>query len=315
MQRVLEQWVVEGFVNKVKGIIGMKKHARLFALAEAFLLALVLGSTLVISRLALNFLGPFTLTAFRYLFAFLVLLPFIPHGNLLRRWSPRTWLLLLLIGISFYVLGNGALILALRFLPATTDALLLNLVPLLVLAAGVTWLKELPTRLQLVGVVIGLLGGFLFFLPGLSAGEPLGLAIVTVGLLGNAAYGLLGRALAREGRVDTLSMTAIPLALGGLLLFPFALLIEGIPTFVPQAWALVVVLAVMNTAVAYVLYNHALKVLAAFEVSVILSINPLITALWGWLLLGERLQGLQILGMAVVISGVALVQASRRHEA
>ncbi len=177
------------------------------------------------------------------------------------------------------------------------------------------WLKELPTRLQLVGVVIGLLGGVLFFSPGLSAGEPLGLAIVAVGLLGNAAYGLLGRALARGGRVDTLSLTAIPLALGGLLLFPFALLIEGVPTFVPQAWALVMPLAVINTAVAYVLYNHALKVLAAFEVSVILSINPLVTALWGWFLLSERLQSFQILGMAVVIIGVALVQGSRHNEA
>lgn len=293
----------------------MKKHARLFAIAEALLLALILGSTLVVSRMALHFLGPFTLTACRYLFAFLVLLPFIPHRNLFRRWPPRIWLLLLLIGVSFYVLGNGALIVALRFLSATTDALLLNLVPLLVLAAGVIWLKELPTRLQLVGVVIGLLGGFLFFSPGLSVGEPLGLAIVTVGLLGNAAYVLLGRALAREGRVDTLSLTAIPLALGGLLLFPFALLVEGVPTFVPQAWALVLLLAVLNTALAYVLYNHVLKVLAAFELSVILSINPLITAIWGWLLLGEGLQSIQLLGVLVLIVGVALVQGSRHNEA
>jgi drug/metabolite transporter (DMT)-like permease len=293
----------------------MKKHVRLLAIAEALLLALILGSTLVVSRLALNFLGPFTLTAFRYFFAFLVLVPFMPQRNLFGRWTPRTWLLLLLIGMSFYVVGNGALIVGLRFLSATTDALLLNLVPLLVLVAGVIWLKEMPTHLQLVGVVIGVLGGVLFFSPGLSAGEPLGLAIVTVGLLGNAAYGLLGRALARDGRVDTLSLTAIPLALGSLLLLPCALLIEGVPPFVPQAWVLVVLLAVINTAVAYVLYNHALKVLAAFEVSVILSINPLVTALWSWVLLGERLQSLQVLAMAVVMSGVVVVQASRHHEA
>jgi drug/metabolite transporter (DMT)-like permease len=293
----------------------MKKHVRLLAIAEALLLALILGSTLVVSRLALNVLGPLTLTAFRYFFAFLVLVPFMPHRNLFGRWTLRTWLLLLLIGVSFYVVGNGALIVGLRFLSATTDALLLNLVPLLVLVAGVIWLKEMPTHLQLAGVVIGVLGGVLFFSPGLSAGEPLGLAIVTVGLLGNAAYGLLGRALAREGRVDTLSLTAIPLALGSLLLLPCALLIEGIPPFVPQAWVLVVLLAVINTAVAYVLYNHALKVLAAFEVSVILSINPLVTALWSWVLLGERLQSLQVLAMAVVMSGVVLVQASRHHEA
>lgn len=292
----------------------MKKHPRLFAIAETLLLALILGSTLVVSRLALHFLGPLSLTAFRYLFAFLILVPFMPHRNLFGRWTPRTWLMLLLIGVSFYVLGNGALILGLRFLSATTDGLLLNLVPLLVLVAGVIWLKEMPTYMQLVGVVIVVLGGILFFSPGLSAGEPLGLAIVTVGLLGNAAYGLLGRTLAREGRVDTLSLTAIPLALGGLLLLPFALLIEGVPTFIPQAWGMVVFLAVINTAIAYVLYNHALKVLAAFELSVILSINPLITVLWSWLLLGERLQSLQILGMAVVVIGVALVQANQRYE-
>jgi drug/metabolite transporter (DMT)-like permease len=290
----------------------MKKHARLIASAETLLLALVLGSTLVVSRIVLHFLGPLTLTASRYFLAFLILLPFIPQRNLFRRWPPRTWLLLLLIGVSFYALGNGALILGLRFLSATTDALLLNLVPLLVLAAGSIWLKELPTRLQLGGVVIGVLGGFLFFSSGLAAGEPLGLVIVAVGLLGNAAYGLLGR---REGRVDTLSLTAIPLALGSLLLFPFALLIEGTPPFVSQAWALVLLLAAVNTALAYVLYNHALKVLAAFEVSVMLSITPLITALWSWFLLGEGLQRIQMIGMVVMIVGVALVQGRRRKEA
>jgi|SRR5579863_3870728 len=292
----------------------MKKHAHLIASAEVLLLALVLGSTLVVSRLVLHFIGPLTLTASRYFLAFLILLPFIPQRKLLRRWPPRTWLLLLLIGVSFYALGNGALIVGLRFLSATTDALLLNLVPLLVLAAGIIWLKELPTRLQLGGVVIGVLGGFLFFSSGLAAGEPLGLVIVAVGLLGNAAYGLLGRTLAREGNVDTLSLTAIPLALGSLLLFPFALLIEGVPPFVPQAWVLVFLLAAVNTALAYVLYNHALKVLAAFEVSVILSITPLITALWSWFLLGEGLQYIQMIGMVIMIVGVALVQGRRRKE-
>ena len=92
-------------------------------------------------------------------------------------------------------------------------------------------------------------------------------------------------------------------------------IIEGIPPFVLQAWALVLLLAAINTALAYVLYNHALKVLAAFEVSVILSITPLITALWSWFLLGEGLQSIQMIGMVVMIVGVALVQGSRRKEA
>ncbi len=43
----------------------MKKHVRLLASAETLLLTLILGSTLVISRIALHFLGPLTLTALR----------------------------------------------------------------------------------------------------------------------------------------------------------------------------------------------------------------------------------------------------------
>ncbi len=73
-------------------------------------------------------------------------------------------------------------------------------------------------------------------------------------------------------------------------------------------WGLVLWLAIINTACVYALYNHALRTLAAFEMSVILSLAPLVTALWAWLLLGERLVTIQLIGMVVVILGVALVQ-------
>lgn len=58
---------------------------------------------------------------------------------------------------------------------------MISLSPLLVLVMSIFWLKEIPTRLQMVGVIIGLVGSVLFFSPDLSAGEPRGIGIVAIG--------------------------------------------------------------------------------------------------------------------------------------
>lgn len=136
----------------------------------------------------------------------------------------------------------------------------------------------------------------------------MGIAIVAVGLVGNAAYGMLGQEVAKTKQVDTLALTAIPLAFGGGMLLPIALSIEGVPRFSTIGWGIVLWLAMVNTACVYLLYNHALCVLAAFELSVILNLTPLVTALLAWLFLGERLSLIQLIGMVTVIGGVVLVQ-------
>ena len=102
-------------------------------------------------------------------------------------------------------MGNGALFWGLKYVPATTASFLFSLVPLLVLFMGALWLRELPTRWQIIGVVIGLAGAFLFFSPGFGQGEPLGTVIILAGLFGFAAFTILGRGVARVQEVDTLA--------------------------------------------------------------------------------------------------------------
>lgn len=285
----------------------MRLAARSIAIAESAVVTLLLGSTLVIAKGALRDVGPLTLAALRYGIAFLLFLPFLLRRRSETGWPPSLWLRFVAIGVCFYVVGNGALFLALKYLPATTASLLLSLVPLLVLFAGVVWLRELPTRVQIVGVLVGLVGSALFFAPGLDAGKPLGLLIVAVGLIGNAAFGVLGRDAAKTG-VDTVALTAIPLAVGGAILLPIALTVEGWPHASLCAGVIVLWLAAINTACVFVLYNHALNVLPALRVSAIINCTPLVTALLAWLFLDERLTLIQITGMIVLIAGVALVQ-------
>jgi drug/metabolite transporter (DMT)-like permease len=240
--------------------------------------------------------------------AFLLLLPFMLRHRIPAKWSSQVWIELFLIGFSFYVIGNGALFLGLNYIPATTASLLLSFVPMLVLAASILWLHEAPTRFQAFGIILSLTGSVLFFMPGLQAGVPLGVAIVCVGLAGNAMFGILGRKVILGRQVDTLSLTAIPLGIGGGILLPAALAIEGLPQLSITSLGIVLCLALINTALVFWLYNHALRILNAFEMSVVVNLTPLVTAGWAWLLLKEKLGNFQILGMITVIIGIGLVQ-------
>lgn len=290
----------------------MSPTARTAAIAEGLLVTLILGSTLVIAKFALADFRPLTLVGLRYGLAFVLLLPPLLWRTTAPRWPARLWGRFVAIGVSFYVIGNGAVFVGLQYLPATTTALLLSFVPLLVLGAGAVWLREVPTARQYVGVAVGLVGSALFFAPGLAAGEPLGIAIVLVGLAGNAAYGLLGREVARSRQVDTLALTAVPLAVSAVIVLPVALALEGPPRFSPAGAALVLLLATLNTAGVFALYNHTLRTLTALEMSVIVNLSPLVTALWAWIFLGESLRPVQVAGMLAVIGGVALVQRGGR---
>src|SRR4051794_4513034 len=192
---------------------------QIYALGEGVLLVLTLGSTLVIAKGSLGHLGPLTLAALRYCLAALVLVPFVLRENArFGSWSSRVWLQLIAIGLAFYAVGNGALFLSLKYLPAATASLLLGLVPLVVLVGGIVWLHEMPTRGQWVGMAVALIGTIIFFARGLSSGEPLGLAIGAIGVLGSASLSVLGRPLARDRRLDVFTLTAVPLAIGGLIL-------------------------------------------------------------------------------------------------
>jgi drug/metabolite transporter (DMT)-like permease len=280
--------------------------SRALALLEALFVSMVWGSSFILVKIALTDLGPLTIGGLRYFIGFACLLPFLHRRNFSL--SRVQWFRMALLGISAYTLANGAMFGALRFLPATTGSFLMSLITVTVLFGGVIWLREIPNRIQIFGICIVLAGMVLFFSPGLKPGEPVGLAIFMLALLGFTLFGLLSRAAVIDRQVDTLTLTALPLAIGGGLLLAIALPIEGIPNASLRTWGLVLFLAALNTALGYVLYNHSLQSLQAFEMNVLLNLSPLWTALLGWFLLDETLISLQWAGMFVVLVGVMLVQ-------
>lgn len=282
------------------------------AIGKALLVTLIWSSTFVIVKLGLKSLGPLTIAGLRYTLGYIALVPFLLIGQKTREPIDKAlWPRLALIGISSYTVGNGALFWGLQYLPATTGSLLMGLIPLLVLFGAAVFLQERPTGWQIFGVLLSLGGSGLFFSGGFQPGEPLGLGIMAFGLLGFMAFSLLGRSIAREDSLDTLRLTALPLSIGGLTTLVLSLIVEGFPHFSGGSIFIVLWLAVVNTALGYWIYNHALRDLSALEMNMIMNLSPLFTAALSWLILGEGLGGTQILGMGIIISGVVIVQLGK----
>ena len=299
--------------TRLKLLLSTPSHTA--ALIMGFIATTLWASSFVLVKMALPHMGPLTIGGLRYFLGFLILLPFLRSRR--RRQAPRhrPWLLLVAIGLSAYTLGNGASFWALEYLSATAASFAISTVPLFMLVIGALRLAEIPTRRQIFGVFLGLLGGLLFFSPGFAAQEALGLAILAVGLLGFILFSALGREVAREKNVGTVALTAFPLAFGGGGLLLLALPLEGLPVAPLGPWLIILWLAVVNTALAYILYNHALQTLTALEMSVMLNLSPIGTALLAWLLLGERLTVLQGLGIVVIVIAAVLVQHVRASAA
>ncbi len=287
-------------------------RARVLAIGEGLLASAIWASSFVVIKVGLTWVGPLTLAGMRYFAAFLLLLPLMAlTGGTTRNLAPGQWCRLALMGLCAYPLSNGALFWALQYIPATTGAFLHSLLPLAAMPLAVLWVREAPGRLQVAGLSIALVGSGLFFSPGLEAGHPLAMTAAGLSVLAFAVFAVLSRQAASAGWVALLPLTAIPLGFGGGMLLLMAWLLERATTPSPEAWAAALWLALVNTALAYLLYNHSLRTLTALESSILLGMSPLGTALLANLLLGERLTGLQVIGLVIAMGGVALVQWRR----
>ncbi|HEU5470562.1 MAG TPA: EamA family transporter [Actinophytocola sp.] len=76
----------------------------------------------------------------------------------------------------------------------------------------------------------------------------------------------------------------------------------------PPVWVLVVGIALLSTALAYLLSISAMRHLPANVVSVLALVEPIVAAGAAWIFLGQSLTAVQVLGAAVLLAGATIVQ-------
>ena len=236
------------------------------------------------------------------------LLYFLKSKARSQRYSGK-WPLLLAAGFAFA--GDlGFWHTSIKLTSVANSTLLANLASIFVTLAAWMFLKHKPTRLFLTGLAAALVGVGLLVHTSLAFSSTglLGDALGVVTAMFYAGYILAVKGLRDRGET-TLHLMAVTSTITALLLFPVALA-SGEPMLPSSAfgWWMLIGLALISHAAGQGLIAYALAHLPAAFSSVSLLFQPVMAALFAWLLLAEGLVPLQIAGGVVVLFGIYLAR-------
>ena len=181
-----------------------------------------------------------------------------------------------------------------------------------VIVAHVLTSDERMTGARLAGVIAGLAGVAVMMGPAALEGtgaNVMAQAAVLAAALSYALAGIYGRRFKRMGVPPLLTATGQVTA-STILLAPLAFMVDR-PLFLPmpgmETWAALIGLAVLSTALAYILYFRILATAGATNLLLVTFLIPVSSIFLGAAVLGERPGAEQVLGMALIGTGLAAI--------
>ena len=289
-----------------------KSPSHLAAILLALLVTFLWSTSFVIIKIGLVEIPPLTFAGLRYTIAFVCLLPFAftkKNSDVIKKLERKDLVKLFIYGLLFIAITQGAMFGGLLFLPAVTVSLWLNFTPLVVAVLAIFLIKEVPTRLQWIGVILFVGGILTYFYPvALSENQEIGLIIMTIGVFANSASSVLGRSINRESKINPVVVTIVSMGIGSIILLIVGIAIQGLPPISFQNILYLLWLAVINTALAFTIWNFTLRTLSAMKSSIINGTMLIQIAILAWIFLGEEITLQEGMGMLIAAIGAVLVQ-------
>ncbi len=217
------------------------------------------------------------------------------------------WLRMLILGGLNIGVFQALLFIAAYRLPGGVAATAGAIQPLLVGFFAWAILSVKPSKSSIVAAISGFIGvGLLVLGPGAQL-DTIG---IIAALAGAGAMGL-GTVLVKRWKppVSLMVFTAWQLAIGGAMLLPVALIIEGPFTELTRTnLRAFVYLAVIGTGLAYALWFRGINRLSPTAASYLGLLSPVVATLIGYLFLQETFSPAQIVGVAIVLVSVVIGQ-------
>lgn len=301
-----------------------RRHEVIWALGAAFLTTFLWSTSYVAIKIGLEQeeIPPLTFAALRYLVGFIILgsILYFRKDNIRTgsdaQLSRKILVLIAIMGIAGYALEPGLRYLGMTpdagNLPALHSAFVSNFNPAIVLFLGLIVYLALPTPKQILGLSLALIGAYVYFIlmPGsggkINSSEAWGILLTVGSGFAWGTYQIVTKHLTQKTNV--LLQTALAMGVGSLVLLSFALLIEGWPIVSVNLIILVVLLGSFNTALAYLLWNYALRYLGSFEATMLQNTMLIQIAILSVLFLHQKVSLNMIFGILLVLMGVFLVQ-------
>lgn len=280
-------------------------------LIELLMLAALWGASFLFMRIAAPAFGAVPLAGVRVVGASLILLPLLVWRGELRALRRHAWPILV-VGVTNSALPFLCFGLAATAITGGLSAVFNATTPLWGAVIGGLWLKERLTGHKVVGLLIGFAGVLLLAWDkvGFKADPSAASATLAISacLSATCLYGFSANFTKRYlSHVSPMAMAAgSQLSAGLLLLGPACWLWpKQNPEF--SAWLAALGLAVLCTALAYLLFFRLVSRIGASNTITVTFLIPAFAMLWGYLLLDEQVNLTMGCACAVIVVGTSLV--------
>jgi drug/metabolite transporter (DMT)-like permease len=272
---------------------------------ELTLLGAIWGASFMFMRVAAADFGPFPLVEMRLAFGALVLTPFLWRAR--AQFSGMLYLRIAGIAMMNATVPLTLFAWAAERAPAGIGAISNGMtVMFTALVAFMFFGERIGTR-RLMGLIIGFVGVTI-----LASGKTAGVSVAPAALAGTAASLCYGIGINLVRRYLTpyppAAVAAAALTSGALLIAPLALWNWPHQPLPPVSWVSALLLGVLCTGFAFVLYYRLVARIGAARTSTVTYLIPLFGVIWAWLLLGEGVTLSMVLAGALILAGVGLSQ-------
>lgn len=288
---------------------------RASAIFKALFTVTMWGGSFIATKIAVGQVSPLTLIWLRFGIGVVILALVVLQRRQARLPAARDvgyFALLGFLGITFHqALQAYGLVTA----QASTTAWIVATIPIftallgwLVLKEKLGWLKGLGIGLAAGGVLVVVSGGNLAGIFSGHFGAP-GDLLILLSAPNWAVFSVLSRR--GLGQHPPAWMMLWVMGIGWLLSNPLFFGTGGlaeVARLTPEGWLAVAFLGVICSGVAYIFWYDALAVLPATQVGAFIYLEPLVTVVVAALLLGEPITWASLVGGAVILLGIFLVQ-------
>ncbi|MFE3455575.1 EamA family transporter [Nonomuraea sp. NPDC059194] len=209
---------------------------------------------------------------------------------------------------------NFLLFVAAYRLPGGIAGMITSAQPMFVLVLAALLIGDRIRYAHVAACVLGAGGVVLLVSRGAAALDLVGVAAALAGAACMATGITLTKLWGRPDGVGILSFTAWQLIAGGLVLLPFTLSLEGLPSTISGTNIIGFgYLMSLGAVISYAIWFRGIEKLPALAVSVLALGSPIVATLLGYLFLHQTLSILQMVGVLVIIGAALLAQPRPVH--
>lgn len=274
-------------------------------------LGLIWGATFMVVSIALEGYGPVTVAAARTTLGAVALLAvMVITGRGIPRWDRTLWNYIVWIGLLSTALPFVLLSWGQQFVPSAFAGLSMAAIPLMVLPLAHFFSDEPLSTRKFIGVSLGFCGALVLIGPGLTqlgqGAEPLAqLACIGAAL----CYSVASIFTRRCPPVDPVTLAALTLVVGSLVLLPVMLATEGVPGWSGSRSGLAIIaLGLVPTALATLLRVSIIRSAGSVFMTLVNYQVPVWSMVFGAWVLSEALPLRFFIALALILTGLAISQ-------